>query len=139
MFLDLTQPKHQHVDQRLRNEPIIWIGSVRPDGRPHMVPVWFLWDRTSIFIFSQPKAQKIRNLESNPNVTLALEAANAGADIAIVEGTAIVSPAANAQGIMPAYSAKYAQAIAEMSWNPETMLSDYSQLIQVTPTRLIAW
>ncbi len=64
MLLDLSQPKHAHIDRRLRTGPIIWLGSVRPDGRPHLVPVWFLWDGTTITIYSQPKAQKIRNLQA---------------------------------------------------------------------------
>ena len=39
-MLDLSDSKGAHIDQRLRDEPIIWLSSVRPDGRPHLVPVW---------------------------------------------------------------------------------------------------
>ena len=139
MPLDPTHPKYAHVDQRLRAEPIIWLSSVRPDGRPHLVPVWFLWDGASIFIFSQPGAQKIRNLQANPNVTLALEAADEGADIAILEGTAAIFETKDWDHILPAYTAKYAQPIHEMGSTIETMMADYSKLLQITPARLIAW
>ena len=27
--------------QRLATEPILWLATTRPDGRPHLVPVWF--------------------------------------------------------------------------------------------------
>ena len=139
MSLDPTHPKYAHVDQRLRSEPIIWLSSVRPDGRPHLVPVWFLWDGASIFIFSQPGAQKIRNLQANPNVTLALEAADEGADIAILEGTATIFETKDWDRILPAYTAKYAQPIREMGSTIETMMADYSKLLEITPARLIAW
>src|SRR5256885_2571611 len=43
LMLDLRDSKDAHIDARLRHEPIIWLSSVRPDGRPHLVPVWFLW------------------------------------------------------------------------------------------------
>lgn len=138
-FLDLNVPKHAHVDQRLRSEPIIWISTVRPDGRPHLVPVWFLWEGSELFIFSQPAAQKVRNLMANPAVTLALEAADEGGDVAIIEGVATMEGAGAAEAIIPGYTAKYAEAIAAMGWTPETMLGDYSTLIRVRPSRLITW
>src|SRR6266699_497224 len=87
-MLDLKNPKNAHVDERLRREPIIWLSTVRPDGRPHIVPVWFLWDGAAILIFSQPNNQKIRNLRHNPNVALALEAVNQGDDVVLIEGRA---------------------------------------------------
>jgi PPOX class probable F420-dependent enzyme len=139
MPLDPTHPKYAHVDQRLRSEPILWLSSIRPDGRPHLVPVWFLWDGASIFIFSQPGAQKIRNLQANPAVTLALEAADEGADIAIIEGTAAIFAITDWDRILPAYTAKYEQTIREMGWTIETMTADYSKVLQVTPIRMIAW
>lgn len=139
MLLDLNQPKHAHVDARLRAEPILWLSTVRPDGRPHLVPVWFLWDGATIFIYSQPGAQKLRNLAANPAATVALEAADEGEDIAIIEGVAEVMSAADAPAIIPAYAAKYARGIAGLGLTIETMLADYSKLIRVTPRRLLAW
>jgi PPOX class probable F420-dependent enzyme len=138
MVFDLNQPKHVHVDQRLQNEPIIWLGTVRPDGRPHLVPVWFLWHAGEILMFSKPSNQKIRNLQAQPHVTLALEAAQYGKDIAIIEGTATL-PTSVDEAILPPYEAKYRQMIAAMGWQFAQMMVEYRQLIRVTPTRLIAW
>ena len=139
MLLDLSQPKHAHIDRRLRTEPIIWLGSVRPDGRPHLVPVWFLWDGTTITIYSQPKAQKIRNLQANPHITLALEALDEGGDIAIFGGEATLPDIGDKTTLLAAYAAKYSAGIAELGMNPESMAASYSQPIQVAPGRLITW
>lgn len=139
MFLDLSQPKQAHINERLRAEPVIWLATVRPDGRPHLVPVWFLWDGETILIFSQPNNQKIHNLRANPAVTLALEAANEGEDVAILEGRArLVSPD-DIQASVPAYVAKYEAGMAELGMTWETMSASYSQPIRVTPSRLITW
>lgn len=32
------------VQKRLREEEIAWITTVRRDGQPQPVPVWFLWE-----------------------------------------------------------------------------------------------
>ena len=93
----------------------------------------------TILIFSQPNNQKIHNLRANPAVTLALEAANEGEDVAILEGTArLVSPD-DIQASVPAYVAKYEAGMAELGMTWETMSASYSQPIRVTPSRLITW
>ncbi|GCE18350.1 hypothetical protein [Dictyobacter kobayashii] len=38
MVLDLKQTKDAHVDQRLRKELIIWLSSVKANGRPTLFP-----------------------------------------------------------------------------------------------------
>jgi PPOX class probable F420-dependent enzyme len=87
-ILDLTKERDAHIDQRLRLDTTIWLNTVRPDGRPHAVVVWFLWDGEAIFIFSQPKKQKLRNLQHNPNVLLAVDNTYEGSDPIMIEGTA---------------------------------------------------
>jgi Pyridoxamine 5'-phosphate oxidase len=42
--LDPSKPAHAHAERRLRTEPIVWLTTVRADGRPQSSPVWFLWD-----------------------------------------------------------------------------------------------
>jgi PPOX class probable F420-dependent enzyme len=132
--LDLTQDKDRHIDERLRSELIIWLGSVRPDGRPHLVPVWFLWDGATILIFSQPDNQKIRNLQANHNVILALDDTNDGDDVIMVEGHAELLPAGTVDSTLPAYAEKYGPQFSEMT--PATMAQVYSQAIRITPTRI---
>src|SRR5690349_12857681 len=71
--LDMSDPRQAHTAERLRAEEILWLASVRPDGRPHLVPVWFLWEGETILIFSKPENQKIRNLRQNPAVSVSLD------------------------------------------------------------------
>jgi PPOX class probable F420-dependent enzyme len=138
-MLDLTTAKDAHIDERLRTEQIIWLSSTRPDGRPHLVPVWFLWENPGILIFSRPDNQKIRNLRQNPNVMLALEAADQGADIVLLEGHATLLDEPSSAFMSSAYVQKYAAHIAAFQWTPESMAADYSQAIRVKPTRFLAW
>ena len=32
------------LDRFLTSEPVVWLSTVRPDGAPHLVPIWFTWD-----------------------------------------------------------------------------------------------
>ena len=32
------------AEERLRDSRNYWLATVRPDGRPHVMPVWAVWD-----------------------------------------------------------------------------------------------
>jgi len=134
-MLDLTNPKHVHVDERLRTNRILWLGSVRPDGRPHLVYVFFLWDGKHILIFSQPTSQKIRNVQHNPHVTLGLDETRGGEDMVILEGKAelLHDPAVNPT--LPAYAAKYGAELQRVGLTAEAMAAIFSQALLITPIR----
>ena len=136
-MLDLTQPGHAHVDQRLRSDIMIWLNTVRPDGRPHSAAVWFLWDGSQFLIFSQPNTQKIRNLQHNPNVVLALDNTKNGSDVIVIEGKAELLKQGDVNTTLPAYAEKYLSELKDMGWTPESMAADYSQPIRVTPTKFV--
>jgi len=41
-MLDVTTEWGQHAEQRLRTNIIGWLTTVGSDGRPYIVPIWFL-------------------------------------------------------------------------------------------------
>jgi len=135
-FLDLARSKDVHIDERLRSDLIIWLGTVRPDGRPHMVPVWFLWDEGTVLIFSKP-GQKVRNLRQNSQVMLALDNTENGNDVVLFEGQATLLPDGDVDTTLEGYATKYAGLLAAYGWSPQSMAMEYSQAIRVTPTRFL--
>lgn len=133
--LDTSDPDQAHIAERLRSGIILWLASVRPDGRPHLVPVWFLWEGGTILILSKPNNQKIRNLRQNPAVTVALDGADEGDDVIVLEGIAEVVSDPDVSSVPPAYTSKYAGQLVEMSTTIEALAREYSQPIRITITR----
>lgn len=138
MFLDLNNPKQAHIDQRLRSDIMIWLNSVRPDGRPHSVAVWFGWDGESFLIFSKPNNQKLRNVAHNPHVVLALDNTHGGSDVIAIEGTAELLPQKTLELMDQSYAEKYARNIKNLGWVPESMAAEYSEAIRITPVKFIS-
>ena len=136
-MLDLTRSEDAHVDERLRSDLMIWLCTVRPDGRPHSVAVWFLWDGAQFLIFSQPNKQKLRNLQHNSNVVLALDNTKNGGDVIVIEGKAELLKDANVDATLPAFAEKYAEQLKDMGWTAESMAADYSQGIRITPAKFV--
>jgi PPOX class probable F420-dependent enzyme len=137
MFLDLSNSRQAHIDERLRTDAVIWLNSVRPDGKPHAVVVWYLWDGEHFLIFSKPKNQKIRNLSHNANVLLAVDNSKDGSDPITIEGTAELLDTPTSQLMNEAYLQKYLPRMQSMGWTADVMAGMYSQAIRITPIKLL--
>jgi F420H(2)-dependent biliverdin reductase len=109
---------------RLATEPIIWLATVRPTGRPHLVPLWFVWAGGGIYLCVAGASVKVRNLVANPAVTLALES---GISPVVVEGQATLLARPWPDEVVAGFQRKY-------SWTITTD-AEYDTLIVVTPQR----
>ena len=138
-MLDLDSPAGARADRRLRSELILWLTTVRADGQPQSSPVWFLWDGATCLLFSQPGAQKLRNLAANPLVAVHLESDGTGEKVLTVDGTAAVDPDAPASDRLEEYQRKYRDGIHALGMTPAELARDFSVAVRVRPTRLRAW
>ena len=115
---------------------MLWLSTVRPDGKSHLVPVWFLWDGDTFLIFSKPD-QKIRNLQHNTSVMVGLDDTKGGSDPIMFTGVAEILPSGEVTPALPAYAEKYAARFAEYGWTGEFMGKSYSEPIRITPLKLL--
>jgi PPOX class probable F420-dependent enzyme len=137
--LDPSMQGHDRAESRLRSEPIIWLTTVRADGQAQATPVWFLWDGETFLLYSQPDAQKVRNLAANPKVALHLDDDGSGGDVVTVEGTATVEPDTPRADRVDGYLTKYQAAIDALGYEPGPFARTYSTAIRVRPTRVRVW
>ena len=138
-MLDTTTEAGGRAERRLREEEIGWITTVRPDGQPQSVPVWFLWDGEGFLLYSQPGRQKLRNIERNPRICLNLNSNAGGGDVVRAEGTAEIFEDAPPATEVPEYVEKYRDSIARIGFDPDGFARAYSVAIRVTPTRWQVW
>jgi PPOX class probable F420-dependent enzyme len=133
----LPPEDRERVEDRLSHNLMAWLTTVRPDGQPISVPVWFLMRADgTILLYSQPGKEKLRNLAANPKVSLTMDVTDIGRNIVRIEGTirqVTHEPPANEQ---PAYLAKYTERIAALFGTPERFAELFSAALVVTPARL---
>jgi PPOX class probable F420-dependent enzyme len=131
----LPDDRRAHVEGRLRANLMAWLTTVRPDGRPGSVPVWFLLrDDETILVYSQPGKVKLRNISLNPQVSLGLDVTDLGRDIIRVDGTAEHVPGFPPADQVPQYAVKYAERIGAMFGTA----ARYPEALIITPRRLHA-
>jgi len=127
------------IDGLLSHQTTVWLSTVTPDGAPHLVPIWFSWDGTRLFIASKPGARKVRNLRDNPRLMLALGEPDDDFDVGLVEAEAVI-PEATTRDLLPAgHLAKYRDRMRGIALSDDEYLDTYSQPILVTPTRFLPW
>ena len=119
----------------LKSGIVLWFGSTRSDGRPHIVPVWFSWDGDSFFFVTQPESQKVKNIRHEARVTVALDDTIGGHDAMVFEGVASLEPEPALTAMPPEYVAKYDPRLTFMKESVEDLTRIYSQAVRVRPTR----
>lgn len=127
------------IDRLLRDEPVIWLSTVRPEGGPHLVPVWFSWDGQAILVASKPGAQKVRNVHANPTVMVALGSPEDDFDVGLVEARAELLDQPAAASLPQAHLDKYEHQMAGIGLDAGEFLATYSQVMRIVPTRYLPW
>jgi nitroimidazol reductase NimA-like FMN-containing flavoprotein (pyridoxamine 5'-phosphate oxidase superfamily) len=114
--------------KRLGEAENIWIATVRKDGRPHLVPVWFVFLEGIFWVCIAPDSVKAGNIADNPAVVLALED---GSEPVICEGLAAGVDETWPKAVVEIFYEKY-------DWD---ILSDeqYTSLVKIIPTKLLGW
>ncbi len=92
------------ADQRLKKSHDYWITTVNPDGSPHSMVVWGLWQDGHLLFSTGSKSRKARNLAHNSNCVVCTEHAN---EAVIVEGIAEIADVPTRRKFLPLYERKY--------------------------------
>ncbi len=119
------------VDEQMAQSRNYWIGSTRPDGRPHSAPVWGVWLDGVLYFGTGRDARKTRNLIANPAVVVHLES---GDDVVIFEGKMEpVNDKKLLEKIADVYEAKYPPFRPDPEEDPDSVF------LRLIPQVVFAW
>lgn len=94
------------AEQRLGPARQYWLATARPDGRPHLMPVWGVWCQWAAWFSTGTRSVKAVNLASRPECSLAVQD---GPRSVVVEGVA--ERLAVPPEVIEAYNAKYGMGV----------------------------
>ncbi|MEY9860291.1 PPOX class probable F420-dependent enzyme [Catenulispora sp. GAS73] len=133
----LSEADRQRVLGRLNSNLMVWLTTVRPDGQPVSVPVWFLArEDGSILIYSRANKAKLANIASNPKVSLGLDVTDIGRNIVRLEGVARHDPSLPPAHEHPAFLAKYIERMGAMFDTPESFGEQFTAGLVIEPTKV---
>lgn len=124
------------AQERLLTNRNFWFVTVRPDGRPHSMPVWGVWMvDEQVFRFSTDRAAfKVRHLSTNPHVCVTSDST---IEVVSIEGTArFIDDRETIRDTALAWAHKYA---ADVGDDVEATVEFFSNgaVVEVAPMRAI--
>lgn len=126
MSADLTS----EVIDRLTSDLYGWLTTIAKSGQPVPKLIWFFFDGTALFIYSEPTAAKVRHVRAHPQVSLNLDSDGNGGGILVVGGEATI----DAEGVDcrddAPYWTKYGAAAAQFGLADS--MGDYSTRLRVS-------
>ena len=135
-MIDFSGEHGSRAMVHLRDETVVWLTTVSPTGAPLPMPVWFLFDgQESVLVYSMSGA-RVRNVQTNPKVTLNFSGDGRGGDIVVFSGEATIdadAPSAERNG---AYLAKYEPLIGRLGLSPAGFAERYGVPIRIRLKRL---
>jgi hypothetical protein len=130
------------VDEFLAAERTCRVATVGKEGRPHVVPLWFVWDGGSLWLSSVVRSQRWTDLMRDPRVAVVIDAGEAYTELRGVELSGEVVPVGDVprtatpdqvlDQVEQQFADKYtggvkAQADGRHAW------------LRLTPEKLVSW
>jgi nitroimidazol reductase NimA-like FMN-containing flavoprotein (pyridoxamine 5'-phosphate oxidase superfamily) len=116
------------VRQRMQRDRNIWMATTRPDGRPHVAPLWFVWHDDRAYVMTG--GVKLANVRNNGFAALNSED---GDSVVIIEGMARIIP--EEEPLFDVVADLFQQ---RYDWNIRDSLN-VNELIEVAPVKVLTW
>lgn len=123
------------LDTFLSEPHIAVVATTGPSGKPHAMPVWYLWRDGKVLFHTGPESKKLRNLRKNGRISVVVDTKTAPYKVVVIEGTARELPGdlnLSREVAIHYLGQKNGEAYAARSSEP-------SRLVEVTPTKVISW
>ncbi|MEO3762246.1 pyridoxamine 5'-phosphate oxidase family protein [Streptomyces sp. B5E4] len=110
---DATATPWPDARRELETAGVLWLTSVRPEGRPHVTPLIGVWLDGAVYFCTGAEERKARNLAANPHCTVVTgtRALDEGLDVVVEGDAARVRDRARLGRVADAYIDKYGRTV----------------------------
>src|SRR5919112_3147740 len=70
---DQIRMSENELQDFLAEQKIVSVATLGPNGRPHLVPLWYVPEGDELIAWTFAKSQKAKNLERDPRATVQVE------------------------------------------------------------------
>ena len=134
----MAELTRQQIDEYLNESHVANLVTVRPGGRPHVAPVWFLPEEGRVWVIAGDTAVKVRNIRRNPSVALSIAADSRPYQYVILEGQAEVTEE-NLEEIVKRVCVRYDGPERGAEFAQELLSSGGTVLIDIHVAKTISW
>jgi len=129
--------------RRFGDLPTCRVGTVRPDGGPHLAPRWFVWRDDGVWVSTRVGDTVWEHAVRDPRISVLIDRGRDWTDLAgvRVDGVAEAFPAEHPdlRGPMSAWHEKYRQMFARDGFEAFTRDVPALGFLRVVPARVDSW
>jgi len=138
----ISDEKLKFINDFLQQPLIARMATADLNGQPHVVPVWFGWDGTIVWISSYSNTRKVKELEKNPRISVVVDEAKSNGENSgvIFEGSAelIREPREFLREKFVWIYTRYLGPQGVLAEEPQSWIEDpHNLLIKLTPDKVI--
>jgi len=119
--------------------PLGVIATLRQDGSPHIVPVWFRWAAGAVTIWTTQTRAWVRNVLRDPRVAFSVQTFDEPYPAVVMRGTASVATADDAATVEEIRAITRRYVVPE---GVERYIADWPDLrtiVTIVPQHIVAW
>ena len=127
-------------DEFLKIQKILRLSTIDKSNFPHITPVWYVYSGKKIYIGTDTKSQKIKNLEKNNHVSFCVDVGVNSPDIYGVMGQGIANiilEMPKTKIIAKKILLKYFKSLENKS--AKQLLEDTDCIIEIIPQKYSTW
>ena len=127
-------------DEFLRKEKILRLATIDKDSTPHIVPVWYLYSGKKIYIGTNTKTEKARNVKSHKKVSFCVDVGINAPNIFGVMGkgnAVLITNESVVSRVAKKILLRYFKTLNNKS--AKEILDDTDCVIEITPKEYSVW
>jgi hypothetical protein len=136
--VDAAEARRTFRDVRLAH-----VGTVSPSGRPHVVPLWFVWLEEAVYLTCRRRSRVWRNVGSDHRVTVEIDRGEAWTEQAgvMLEGDveALLPGDPAARRPLSAWFEKYRAELGGYGFAAYTEQVEHPVILRVRLDRIASW
>ncbi len=136
--VDVAEARRTFHDVRVTH-----VGSLLPDGSPHVVPLWFVWSDDAIYVSCRVRSQVWRNVLADARVALQFDRGRTWTEQAGALVTGLAEPlngdSPAATHARSAWFQKYREELAGSGFAAYSEQVAEQALFRVRPDRVSGW
>lgn len=130
------------IDAFLSSQRVCRVATIGAQDRPHVAPLWFVWDGSALWLYSIVKSQRWTDIQRRPQLAIVIDAGTEYVELHGVE----ISGTAEVVGEIPRMSspddelARPELLFARKYFGADTFFPDGKHAwLRVTPEKLTSW
>tara|TARA_B100000378_G_scaffold245645_1_gene216618 strand:+ start:153 stop:554 length:402 start_codon:yes stop_codon:yes gene_type:complete len=127
-------------DKFLKNQKILRLATLDKNGNPHVVPVWYLFDSKKLYIGTNSKTEKAKNVKYNSKVSFCVDVGINSPDIFGVMGQGnakLIIGKNEVSRIEKTVLLRYFKTLNNKS--AQELLEETDCIIEIVPKRYSVW